>query len=81
MCLLVFGHDSEAEVEVNGYESAYSYKRTITYDASLADIRTVVESSTNCRQFVKVIFNALYKLLTRITFLFILFLVIFFILF
>jgi len=49
----VFGHDSEAEVEVNGYESAYSYKRTITYDVSLEDIRTAVESYTNCRQFVK----------------------------
>ena len=49
----VIGHDSESRTLVNGYESAGSYKRNISYDISMEQIVAIMNQSKNCEQFIK----------------------------
>ena len=47
-------HNSESEISVHGYEDHESYSRIIVYENSMNDIKDIIRSSTECRQFIKV---------------------------
>ena len=49
----VIGHDSEAAMEVDGYDSAGSYSRKIKYDLSIKRIAAIISHSMKCEQFIK----------------------------
>ena len=69
MCLSVYSivnHDTEDEIGVTGYEKPGDYKRKVNYKTSVQDVRTFISMHTSCRQFIKVIFNDLYKALSTI---------------
>ena len=50
----MIGHDSEQEIQVDGYESHYSYKRIIHYDATMGQMIALINASSNCKQYIKV---------------------------
>ncbi|XP_066268704.1 contactin-associated protein-like 2 isoform X1 [Branchiostoma lanceolatum] len=49
----IFGHDSETRTHVHGFEHPGSYKRTVTYEASVDQIRALIDASESCKQFIK----------------------------
>ncbi|XP_035659048.1 neurexin-4-like [Branchiostoma floridae] len=49
----IIGHDSETRTHVQGYENPGSYKRTITYEASMDQLRALIDASESCKQFVR----------------------------
>ena len=49
----VIGHDSEARMEVDGYESPGSYSRKINYDLPIEVITAIIKTSMKCEQFIK----------------------------
>ena len=51
--LTMFNHNSLNTMTVDGYESAGSFSRTITYDNSLSEIAAVTAVSTYCKQYIK----------------------------
>ena len=49
----VIGHDSEAAMRVDGYETTGSYSRKIKYDLSIKRITAIISHSMKCEQFIK----------------------------
>eukprot|EP00112_Aurelia_sp_Birch-Aquarium-sp1_P014972 Seg3278.1 transcript_id=Seg3278.1/GoldUCD/mRNA.D3Y31 product=Neurexin-4 protein_id=Seg3278.1/GoldUCD/D3Y31 len=52
--MAVFNHDSEAKINVHGFEKAASYRRKIKYENELQNIIAYIDSSRNCRQFTRI---------------------------
>ena len=48
-------HDSQSEMSVNHHEEPYSYERTVTYENSMEHIEAIIKSTSECRQYIKVV--------------------------
>merc|ERR1719427_675813 len=46
-------HNSEDAILVQGFDKPKSYKRSIRYEASIAQIRALIDYAKNCRQYIK----------------------------
>ena len=50
----IIQHDSMNEIETSSCEPSYCYNAKIIYEASLRQIISVINNSTECSQFIKV---------------------------
>ena len=49
----IFGHDSEDNFAVHGFEERGSFQKTIIYHASMEQIVALIEASKHCEQFIR----------------------------
>ncbi len=47
---VVFHHDNESTILVNGYEAAGSYNHTLRYDMEMQAIIAIINKSSSCKQ-------------------------------
>ena len=51
--ITVISHNSEARILVQGFDPAASYRKKITYNIPMQNVKAIIASSTICEQFIK----------------------------